>query len=502
MTTGKETCSDASLAFTKSETLSDLFFHHNFWYHSTVSGFAAKGSLYAPRLTAENTLAFGRSETLTLNSHAKSSRVKKTGVESRSDCGAETSVHAGRTGTNRSQTVARAELARPGVAKFWAGYDVPRQRPAGDTSLAGLLPAGDNPHDDCPAPAKDPSHRQSGADTPDTRLFATMDQDQRQAGRGLRVHAAETGQRQTDHAGALRRHNQDVGALARPRTGRVFEPLDPAQQTVPHVLGGRGHCPDFAATGAQVDRQHHRVPGYHPTQGRGSGAAAFNDARFWRPIGAKFLGLLPSYGKKSPGGGEFRLVKFDLRQVFFCQPNLTEKDVSVENRVNSISSKKMGQFGKLAGVATLAAALSGEPVLAEDNAAVLHQAAMTNEQVTDCVGFVREQRDLARATGITMSRRDQTQLLDQCESGLLQDRIAEQERIIAVLNERIAHLRLRIDANNQLIDENNQVIAFLVAINGQWVIQRQLEAEIVEIDENIDQMLREAEQIIQSLPTS
>lgn len=143
-------------------------------------------------------------------------------------------------------------------------------------------------------------------------------------------------------------------------------------------------------------------------------------------------------------------------------------------------------------------------------------AAMTNGQVTDCVAFVQEQRDLAAENGIAMGRRDQITMLNQCESGLLQERIAEQERIIATLNERIAHLRMRIDANNRIIDENDQVIAFIVAINGQWVIQRQLEDSIARADADSvaaqaeieasrarqEEMLREAERILQSLATS
>jgi hypothetical protein len=203
------------------------------------------------------------------------------------------------------------------------------------------------------------------------------------------------------------------------------------------------------------------------------------------------------------------MVKTDLRQDFFCQESLTENSIWVENRVNSFSSKNMGQLGKLAGVATLAAALSGEPALAEDNTAVLHQAAMTNGQVTDCVAFVRDQRDLARDNGIAMSRRDQVGLLDQCESGLLQERIAEQQVILAALNERIQVLNLRIDEQSRILDENNQVIGFVISINGQWVIQRQLEDNIAASEAEIaasrarqEEMLREFEEIMQSLLTS
>ncbi len=134
---------------------------------------------------------------------------------------------------------------------------------------------------------------------------------------------------------------------------------------------------------------------------------------------------------------------------------------------------------------------------------------MTNGQVTDCVAFVQEQRDLAAENGVAMSRGDQRSLLLQCNNGQLRERIAEQERIIAALNERIAHLRLRIDANNRIIDENDQVIAFIVAINGQWVIQRQLEDSITASEAEIaasrarqEQMLREFESILQSLVTS
>ncbi len=157
----------------------------------------------------------------------------------------------------------------------------------------------------------------------------------------------------------------------------------------------------------------------------------------------------------------------------------------------------MGRFGKLASAIALSGALAGPLEAQEDNSTVV-LAAMDNRsgQVTDCVAFVREQRDLAAENDIAMSRRDQVALLNQCESGILQERIAEQERIITALNSEIAHLQLHVDEQGRVIDANNQEIARILAINGQLIIRRR------EVRAETAAMLDEAERILQSLATS
>lgn len=157
----------------------------------------------------------------------------------------------------------------------------------------------------------------------------------------------------------------------------------------------------------------------------------------------------------------------------------------------------MADFGKLGRALTLASAVAAAPVLAEEqNSPTVQLAAITNRQVTDCVGFVREQRDLARENNIEMSRADQRSLLHQCNRGELQERIAEQERIIAALNEQIEALHLRIDENGRLIDEQGRELARLISINGQLILRRQ------EVQADTAAMLDQAERILQSLAMS
>ena len=171
----------------------------------------------------------------------------------------------------------------------------------------------------------------------------------------------------------------------------------------------------------------------------------------------------------------------------------------------------MADIGKLGRALTLAGALAASPAVAENqpNQNLILAAQTTSGQITDCIGFVREQRDLARESNIVMSRGDQTALLDECESGQLQVRIEEQQVILAALSTELEQFQMSIDANNRILDENDQVIAFIVSINGQWVIQQQLEADIERSEAEIaasrarqQELLREADLILQRLLTS
>lgn len=171
----------------------------------------------------------------------------------------------------------------------------------------------------------------------------------------------------------------------------------------------------------------------------------------------------------------------------------------------------MRKLGQLAGALALTGALAA-PVQAQENTSgvVLAAAEGTNTQVTDCVGFVREQRILAQENDTPMSRRSAMTLLAECENEQMAERIAEQELILAALDEQIGQYDLRLDEQNRIIDVNNQEIARIVAINGQLIIQRRqvqtetaaLNADTARLDADTEAKLREAERILQSLATS
>ncbi|MBV1864922.1 MAG: hypothetical protein KUG74_10855 [Rhodobacteraceae bacterium] len=164
----------------------------------------------------------------------------------------------------------------------------------------------------------------------------------------------------------------------------------------------------------------------------------------------------------------------------------------------------MNKLGQLAGVVSVMGALAA-PLEAQENTSgvVLAAAEGTNTQVTDCVGFVREQRDLAQDTGIAMSRADQRSLLHECRNGELEARIAEQELILAALDEQIRQYDLRLDEQARIIDANNREIARIITINGQLIIRRtEVQADTAAVNANTEEMLREAERILQSLATS
>jgi hypothetical protein len=92
----------------------------------------------------------------------------------------------------------------------------------------------------------------------------------------------------------------------------------------------------------------------------------------------------------------------------------------------------MGKIDKSAVAgALMLGAMAGEPALAQNAETpqpIMVAATTTSEQVTDCVAFVREQRDLASETNITMSRGDQKTLLLQCQRGETQARIADKKK--------------------------------------------------------------------------
>lgn len=181
----------------------------------------------------------------------------------------------------------------------------------------------------------------------------------------------------------------------------------------------------------------------------------------------------------------------------FCQENLTRRAISLENRDTYKILFKMGKLDKSAMAALgMMGALATAPALAEDQRPSIQLAGMTSGQVTDCVGFVKEQQALAADNGVKMSRRDQVGLLDECRSGQLEARIAEQEQILAALDEEIRQIQLRLDEKAQILDEQGRVLAKIITINGQLIIRAQA------ADQRIAAKLQEADKILQRLATS
>lgn len=232
-------------------------------------------------------------------------------------------------------------------------------------------------------------------------------------------------------------------------------------------------------------------------------------------ISASRSGFLPFFklqhtrkNSQSPG------LSFSI----FCQINLTKLHLWVENIDNSSPLQKMEKGKGAALGAMMLGALSIDPALAEDrkNPDVHLAAATTTEQVTDCVAFVKGQRDLAKENGIVMTRKDQKLMLLDCQGDQLDARIAEQNRVIAAFDEELRKIGLSVDGKGQIRDEHNRAIAQIISINGQWVIQRKLETEMASSETGIaasearidasrerqEQMLQEAKRILQRLATS
>ncbi|SNZ20071.1 hypothetical protein [Cohaesibacter gelatinilyticus] len=192
-----------------------------------------------------------------------------------------------------------------------------------------------------------------------------------------------------------------------------------------------------------------------------------------------------------------------LKSNLFCQENLTKTPISLENRDTYLSLLKMGiDKGKALG-AMMLGALAVDPALAEEQQPSVQLAGMTSGQVTDCVAFVKQQRALAAEHGNPMSRTAAMAMLGQCENGELEKIIAEQQRVIAALRNEIKAIQLEIVENGQIIDANGRAIAKIVAINGQLIIRKQeLDTEIASSRARQDELVRQAEAILQRLATS
>jgi hypothetical protein len=182
------------------------------------------------------------------------------------------------------------------------------------------------------------------------------------------------------------------------------------------------------------------------------------------------------------------------KSSFFGEDYLTKLLKFLENRDTYEFLLKMGMDkGKALG-AMMLGALAVEPALAEDRNPQVIQVASNVSQQVDCKLLARNHQ----GTGP-----EKRKVFNDFRNGVLDDTIAnqeaviaEQQRVLAALNERLAELNLRIDENARILDEQNQELARIVAINGQLVIQ------IEQTDQQIAQKLQEAERILQGLAAS
>lgn len=196
------------------------------------------------------------------------------------------------------------------------------------------------------------------------------------------------------------------------------------------------------------------------------------------------MSLLPHSGKNQGRAHSLQTGQLTPKSNFFCQQNLTKAPFSLENRDTYKFSLFMENKKGAALGAMMLGALTAEPALAEDKSGKIQLAQVTGsisrqaETATDCVAFVKEQRDAAKDVGMSLSRKEQKLLLLDCRGGKLESRIAEQEKVIAALNANIAAINLEIDENNQIIDADGRAIGQIIAIKDQWVIQSNLNEQI------------------------
>ena len=183
---------------------------------------------------------------------------------------------------------------------------------------------------------------------------------------------------------------------------------------------------------------------------------------------------------------------------FFCQQNLTKPSISLLNRDTYPNFTQMG-INKGAALGTMMmGALVAPEALAGDKTGEIKLAAATTStsQQVDCVAYAKQ--------GAT--RAEKKDRLKECRLGKLDSTIAEQERVIAALNEILAKQQLRIDELGVIRDANNQELARVVAINGKLLVQRQqLEQRIADANQrtaaaeaSIAQTLDEIEAFIRS----
>lgn len=124
------------------------------------------------------------------------------------------------------------------------------------------------------------------------------------------------------------------------------------------------------------------------------------------------------------------------------------------------------------------------------------------EAIADCGEFVREQRALAIQENIEMTRQQGMTLLAQCENGEMALIVAAQKQVLAELNAEIEEIGLKIDSNNQIIDDQGRRLAQIVAINGQLIIRRQqVHAETAALNADSEAQLLHVEQTLQRLVT-
>ena len=222
--------------------------------------------------------------------------------------------------------------------------------------------------------------------------------------------------------------------------------------------------------------------------------------------------LLHKHRKNGRNPIGLRTGQITLMSNLFCQENLTKILISLENRDTYKFLLKMSKSEKLAPVLALGAMLSGEPALAEGEDKGRLEVAAANQHV------ITELRDcMAEAKAHVGTKKEKIAHLRQCkreEAGKRiaqqketigeQERVlAEQQRILAALDEALQDLRLQVTTNGQILSEEGEVLAQIVTINGRLIMKREsLDDQIVASRKRQQQMLDEAERILQRLATS
>lgn len=98
---------------------------------------------------------------------------------------------------------------------------------------------------------------------------------------------------------------------------------------------------------------------------------------------------------------------------------------------------------------------------------------------TDCVSYVKKQRDYASKYAQPLTRKEQKGLLLNCQNRQLAALIAEQKETLSKLDAEIQKFQLRIDEKSQILDKQGRVLGKIVSINGKLTLRiEQLDAEI------------------------
>lgn len=376
-------------------------------------------------------------------------------------------------------------------------------RPAGSQSLGCLLSRWHGQNGAAASATKDQTRRLPRADGPNPSDHRELDQGIGQKAEGLSVHEQQSGLSQADQPGLVRPYRQILGRMVGAATRGLQHAFHSAHQAHSHVLGGRKFGRHLQTAGPQVRSLDDGVSGHHAAESGGSKLASCDAARVGGPTDPTEAPLVRPSGKNGASGLGRPTVQNRSMSNFFCQENLTKSLNLLDNTHDTLLSSFMGKFRRLAGAVGIVGALgaaeaaAGEkPTTAETPVPVAATVDNTGAQITDCVAYVRAERDAQKAKGIVMSRKDQKLLLLDCRGGILDKRLAEQKAILAALNTEIAEIDLRLDEQARVIDEQGRVLAQILTINGQLVLQYEQQ------EKRIEEQLIEAQKIIDQLASS